>query len=294
MKLLLGTVILTVAGICAVVPVTQFLPAFSFHMRSSVRILGRDTSHVLPGIVQLTKLPARVIKLRKQSYSRTMANTDNKKATLSGSKPIPGPPPNLPWSQDDLKVTSNTLMHLPWVKDLWAFLNNGIDSTRPIAITTSNYEFLSTLINWLAHAMVHLRDHSIKNLLVISMDNKIHELLKSKNISSLYLPHENLIVSIHSGQRHPGLLQVMISRLIVMRLINYWGFDVINYDNDAFVLKNPQEFFDLYPNSHVIGSEANNPPELHDKWGVTLCMGVILIRASPETGELCDFVYCER
>ncbi len=62
------------------------------------------------------------------------------------------------------------------------------------------------------------------------------------------------------------------------------------YDSDAFILKNPQELFDLYPGSHVIGSESYMPFDLHKKWGVTLCMGVVLIRASSETGRYLKYM----
>ena len=75
----------------------------------------------------------------------------------------------------------------------------------------------------------------------------------------------------------------MMIRSIILRLINYWGYDVATYDSDAVVLKNPQTLFDNY--THDILSSASTYPEAAAKvWGFTLCAGAILYRASSATG----------
>lgn len=189
------------------------------------------------------------------------------------------PPPNLPWNKKDLNINPTSLMNQPWVRQLWEFLQTKIDKQFPIVITSSSFSYQSSLLNWLAQALVRTEEKdSLKNILILSLDKKLHSFLSAKNFSSLYLPP-------FFGSRNEGILCIEIARLITMRLINFWGYNVINYDSDAYILKNPQSLFELYPESHVIGSESYMPHDLHDKWGVTLCMGVVYIKASPETGE---------
>ncbi len=211
----------------------------------------------------------------------TKKRTNFKKATpniMSASMPRT-PPPNLPWELRLLKITPITLMKQSWVRKLWIFLHTKIDTQVPIAITTSSVSFQSSLLNWLANALVKTDEKDrLKNILILSLDEKLHSFLRTRNFSSLYLPP-------FAGSQKEGINYVEIARLLTMRIINFWGYDVINYDSDAFILKNPQSLFDQYPESHVIGSEAYMPWDLHDKWGVTLCMGVVHIKASPETGE---------
>ncbi len=200
--------------------------------------------------------------------------------TIKSESNFPMPqkvPPNLPWGKKDkVKVTPKSILKQPWVGKLWTFLHTKIDMQFPVVITTSSFSYQPSLLNWLAHALI--TTDSVKNILILSLDEKLHSFLLKKKFSSLYLPP-------FVGSQKEGIFCVEIARLLVMRLINFWGYDVINYDSDAFILKNPQSLFDLYPESHVIGSESYMPRDLHDKWGVTLCMGVAYIKASPETGK---------
>ena len=296
MKLMLAIVtVLIVAEICMAVVFCDYLKTFTFQWSRSpaVTVSSEETGLFHSSYLDTKKKKVRaeprqhdVVELIDSQLLQKRANQHSSESNGHSSQEgmVPSPPPNLPYLNTSLSVTSKTLMNLPWVKDLWTFVNLKVDSTKPVVITCSNHEFHSTLINWLVHTLVRLGNHSVQNVLILSMDRETHTLLQSKNISSLFLSQEDLILTIPSNNKYPGLFQVMLSRLIAMRLINSWGFDVINYDSDAFILKNPQELFDLYPHSHVIGSEAFSPKRLHAKWGVTLCMGVILLRASPETG----------
>ena len=212
--------------------------------------------------------------------SGQLQQTPNSRQSLLLSPMPETAPPNLPWKKSGLKVTLKSLMKLPWVTELWTFVNIEIDRRFPVAITVSNFNYRSSLVNWLAHALLKIGEKNLlKNVLVLSLDEQLHKFLKRRNFKVLYVPHQSL------STQTDGLINTEISRLVVMRLINFWGYDVVNYDSDAFILKNPQELFDLYPGSHVIGSESYMPFDLHKKWGVTFCMGVVLIRASSESGK---------
>ena len=299
-KLLLGTVVILVATICVTFEFGDFLGAPDFFNWERLEsVIMKNENHGMNILLEsrhLKELPTNPYQndsqgkstehgqqanttesLQKMEHHHFLEPTETKQLPIP---PIPGPPPNLPWMQKGLKVTPYTLMSLAWVKELWYFLNTKVDSSLPVVITASNYEYRSSLLNWLVHALVQLE---VKNVLVLSMDKEMHDLLQAKDISSLYVPHHDLS-QVRGNSWNTGLLHVEIARLVVMRLLNRWGYDVLNYDNDAFILRNPQELFDLYPNSHVIGSESFMPKKLHAKWGVTLCMGTILMRASPESG----------
>ena len=78
---------------------------------------------------------------------------------------------------------------------------------------------------------------------------------------------------------------VWVTRFVIIRLVNHLGYDLVSYDSDAIVLKNTQTLFDQHPNSDVIGSAGRYPFELGKKWGFTVCLGVILFRSNPRTGE---------
>ena len=80
--------------------------------------------------------------------------------------------------------------------------------------------------------------------------------------------------------------QVHIMRLLVMRLLNHWGWDVANYDSDAIVLKNLEKRFAQFPDKHLIGSVGHFPQQLAVRWGAAVCIGVVLIRAARETGRV--------
>ena len=199
------------------------------------------------------------------------------------SSPIWKKPPNLPWVHKELRVDPDSLMSLSWVKDLQTFLLSKVDGKWPIALVSSNMAYRASLLNWLVHALVRLGDDTIKNVLVISMDKELHKILQERTLPSLLIPPSTLSKVRRNQWRE--VREVEVARLIVMRLVNLWGYDVVNYDNDAIVLKNPQSLYDLHPDSDLIGSESFMPIDLHKRWGVTLCMGTVLLRASTATGE---------
>ncbi len=74
-----------------------------------------------------------------------------------------------------------------------------------------------------------------------------------------------------------------------MRLLNYWGYDVANFDSDAILLKNPLPLFysEEYASSDVIGTFGGSlSGALHNKWGVVVCMVVIFLRSTKQTKQL--------
>ena len=68
--------------------------------------------------------------------------------------------------------------------------------------------------------------------------------------------------------------------------MSHWNYDVVMYDSDAVVLKDPQSLFDSYPRVGLIGSTGKGPESIGRIWGRTICTGVLLMRSSPALGRL--------
>ena len=106
---------------------------------------------------------------------------------------------------------------------------------------------------------------------------------KSHGFASLYVSPEMVIDPKAKITR--VFSQVHIVRLAVVRLMNHYGYDVVNYDCDAILLKNPQTIFDSHKDSEMIGTFGKGPSHLFSKWGVTLNTGVMLLRSGAKLGK---------
>ena len=169
----------------------------------------------------------------------------------------------------------------PWVQSLRLHLDT-LDN-KQIDMVTSNEAYKDVLLNWLISATVR-SNMSLSRILVISLDNSLHLLLQRKKIPSVFLPPESLLNP--SAKFSEAFEKVMMIRLAVMRLLNYWGFDVANYDTDAIILKDPQPLYDDLAGSDIIGSVGKIPEDLIAEWGITICIGVVVLRSSERTGEI--------
>lgn len=198
-------------------------------------------------------------------------------------KDIP-PPSNLPWNKKQLVVSSRDIYKRKWVKDLQHFLQYFYDPAYPVTLVSTNQLFIESVINWLIHSLVVLKS-PLKNVLVLTMDEDVYEFLRNRSINTICVPAAHN-VNINKPKKLMLMVRVEAARLLVLRMLNHWGIDVINYDNDAIVLKNPQPLLDTFRSYDVIGSEGFMPYEIHEKWGVTLCFGFFLLRATLATSKL--------
>ena len=172
------------------------------------------------------------------------------------------------------------LLHSAWVKELQKYLKsvNG----NEISVVTSTVEHMDVLMNWLIAAYIKITE-PLENIMVISMDKVVHDTLVERGIPSLFV-HKDMVIKPKAGVERV-FSQVHIVRLAVLRLMNHYGYDLINYDCDAVPLKNPQPIFDEYKTTDLIGTFGKGPHFLYEKWGVTLNTGVMVMRATPEMGK---------
>lgn len=176
----------------------------------------------------------------------------------------------------------SVLLQSDWVKSLKKYLA-GIKG-KQISVVTSTEEHMDVLVNWLISAYL-IAKPPLNNVLVLSMGKTLHDLLESRGFSSLYVTAAMVISPRANITR--VFSQVHIVRLNVLRLINHLGFDVVNYDCDAILLKNPQRVFDGKKGTHLIGTFGKGPAALFNKWGVTLNTGVMVLRANSQMGKSC-------
>ena len=172
------------------------------------------------------------------------------------------------------------LLKAPWMAPLQSVLKDMTGKQVNVVLADSKY--LPSVINWLIAALVQATP-PLNNVLVIALDKPLHLFLKDKGIPLVYVDPWSVI---DQDARLAGTYaHIWVTRLAIFRLLNYWGYDVANYDTDAVVLKNLQPLFDKYRDSDVIGSSGSFPQKLGRKWGQTFCMGVSLFRSTKKTGE---------
>jgi hypothetical protein len=182
--------------------------------------------------------------------------------------------------QPAFSLPASVLLQSRWVTDLQNYLRT--IQGRTVSVVTATIEHTDILLNWLIAAHVRIED-PLPNIMVISMDAKLHSILVSRGLNSLYV-HKDMVVSPQVAVPRP-FSQVHVVRLAVVRLMNHYGYDVINYDCDAIPLRNPQPLFDEYIDTDLIGTFGKGPHVLYEKWGVTLNTGVMVMRATANMGK---------
>ena len=176
------------------------------------------------------------------------------------------------------------LLRCQWVDDLRTYLTSLPPTSRLISIVSSDYKYREVLLNWLILAEAQQKQ-PLTNILVLSLDKSLHQLLTDRGIPCVFIPISCLVRPRLSLTMHVAFTQVHIMRLLVMRLLNHWRYDVANYDSDALVLRNPETRYKELGDRHFIGSVGHFPHEMDRKWGTAVCIGVVLIRSCPQTGE---------
>ena len=228
---------------------------------------------------------------------RQVAAGEGKKRHLNGAaewvpaKPPAPPPPRVPgadftihepfhfplphYSRDKLSLLAS-----PWVTQLRTFLR-GVRGTQ-ISMVTASVEHRDVLLNWLISATL-VAHPPLPEVLVLTLDHSVFQLTSTRNISTLFVSQDMVIRESAGVTRR--FSQVHVVRLSVLRLLNHYGFSVVNYDCDAILLKNPQSIFDGHKDADIIGTFGKGPGQLYVKWGITLNTGVMLLRSNPKTGE---------
>jgi hypothetical protein len=175
------------------------------------------------------------------------------------------------------------LQRQEWVHRLHDYLLTLNKSVSPqVNMVFSDYNHKELALNWIVAALK--LTPPLHNILVMSLDDSLCQFVRSKELSVTCI--ESPVKYVINTKNENTWASGIKVRLVALRLINYWGYDVASYDSDAVLLKNPQVLYDERPNVHLFSSCATFPPEVATKWGFTLCGGTMTFRASPATEEM--------
>lgn len=172
---------------------------------------------------------------------------------------------------------------MKWMRDLVE--NLAIRKSKLIYLSVVNQKFYEIFLNWLI-AVDRNTDIALDDLLVLALDEHVHSALLLRAIPTVLVKPEWVI-------RHYGLVKllkwasswdVQVTRETVLRLLNHWGHDVAVIDIDAVPLRDPQELFNKYSQSDVIGSfalQTVRSPGENEWW---MCIGVAVLRSTTPMG----------
>ncbi len=177
-----------------------------------------------------------------------------------------------------------TLLKQQWVTDLQRYLQTLTAPSAPVVLVMSNTLYQTVLFNWLIAVRVKVGD-PFDNILVIALDLRLHNFLQSHGFNSIFVPPNSVIRG-----RTSALVKMFTTRVVVVRMINYLGYDALHCDNDAIILKNPMTLLSEHQESDIVGSVGTFPFDIGGRWGFTICMGFILFRSTPQIGKLLSSV----
>jgi len=194
----------------------------------------------------------------------------------------------LPWPDS---ISLAKLKKTKWLHNLHHFAKN--KEPGPITIVAADSGYVEGVLNWLIGTTLMLKE-PMRNVLIVTNDLPLHTFLTCKNITTLHVPWEDVVLNTPKGPFDflgAGMVQLLVVRVGVIKVLNYWGYDVRNYDADAIILRNPLHIYEQYPDSDVVGTYGGMMPyDLYSKWGVVLCMGASMFRSTNKTSKLhiCD------
>lgn len=186
-------------------------------------------------------------------------------------------PPHMKLFDNRVLRSTDQVLKSPWAVKLKDML--GVTKKLVSAVFT-NSAYMESALNWLVAAKVRL-DPPLDDIIVFCMDRRVFSILNELEIPSIYIDPRTVI---NLNVLHDKFRVIYITRLAVYRLINYFGHDVMAYDSDAIVLRDPKELFDAHQDSDIVASAGKFPGVLGRVWGFTACMGAILFRSTPRTG----------
>ncbi len=192
---------------------------------------------------------------------------------------------NLPWAGGN---STRSFRDSQWFLSLLSFASRS-DPSEPIIILYVDTMFKEALLNWLIAVLVR-QPQPPKNILVLTDEAEMCSFVRYHR-----LPVECLQLSVYALLNQESIKkikacqfnQLLVIRMSVMRILNHFGYDVLNLDSDAILLKNIVPILERNGDSDVVGTFASGlPKNLFKKWGVVLCFGAVLIRSTPATGKV--------
>ena len=178
----------------------------------------------------------------------------------------------------------NKLVRRTWYKDLESFLLTlSVNEVTLLSATSTKY--IPDLLNWLSAYRV-ATGSSLSEVLVVSTNLTMHNTLNVKGFNSIFIENEDLFLP--GSKTSSNRSAIWIKRITAARIINHLGFHVMMMDLDAIILKDITSLIEQHRTSDIVGSMGTFPFDVGKVWGFTLCMGAVLFRSTPGTGEYSD------
>ena len=172
-----------------------------------------------------------------------------------------------------------------WVSQLQLFVSDigslSSSSRMFVNLIASNFGQKHLVLNWLITAQLMAKE-PLENILVISIDSALNQLLENHGIPSIHVPPHTILKSVPTKCDQGFPLQIV--RLTVMRLLCHWGVDVAHYDSEAVILRNPHKLYNRHPDADILGGYAEFPLHHFEMWQAALCVGSWMVRSTPATG----------
>ena len=175
------------------------------------------------------------------------------------------------------------LQKTQWVATLHEYLQTLNKSISPhVNIVFGDHAHGRLVLNWITSALKILQP-PLHNVMVLSLDHLLCDSLTNRSfpLTCIAVPAESIFTTNATNEYRVG---VMV-RFPVLRLINYWGYDVASYDSDAVLLHNPQVLYTERPSTDFFSGAGTYPNDVSKRWGFTLCAGSLMLRASPAVGN---------
>ena len=228
-------------------------------------------TEVFSGIKQTGVINYKITEVKKNSL---LQKRDNELLDDKTDAPFPHP---------DLTYQDTEMLRSHWVINMKRRLDEA-KLSKQLTFVLVNYGYFSTLLNWMAYAKLHAVS-LLNNLFVVCLDEKSHIILSKKGVFSVVVKSSDLL-----KDTRKSFPSAVVVRLAVMRLLIYWGFDVLQTDIDALPMNNVQPILDHFSDADIIGStvELVNcvPPIAYNAWKFCICVGLLFIRSNPNTGML--------
>ena len=189
--------------------------------------------------------------------------------------------PPFSFPQPDGIKTVDQLSSKQWIHELTSFLHK--NRHHKIYLLASDIYSYPSLLNWLV-AMYVNTEIDLKDILILSLDERLYQILRERDISTIYIKNDEFILYHYFlSWRRDKLTFDLMTRLSVARLISHWGFDVVVFDVDAILLKDPEGIYKVFSDSDIISSHSlREIGTASGKW--TMSLGFALIRSNRMVG----------
>ena len=188
---------------------------------------------------------------------------------------------NFGFPSPTLLRSEKEILEAEWVEELQGYLISRPSKT--LVMVTSSISYVEVLLNWLV-ALERNTQTDPADVLIISVDAELHRALKQRELSSVLVQSETMMKA-NLTFRNTAFTQIRVMRLALWRLLNHWGYSVLNIDIDAVPLRDLQPLFEAYREADMVAQQGY-PGWRYKDFGATMCTGAVLYRSTPAMGQL--------